>query len=88
MRIHYFQHVPFEGPGSIEPWVRANAHHLTATRFYENDPLPDVDHLDWLIVLGGPMGTYEGIPLICCPGRSILHGVRGVAIKPLWLAST
>jgi GMP synthase (glutamine-hydrolysing) len=32
---------------------------LTATRFYENDPLPDVGHLDWLIVLGGPMGTYD-----------------------------
>lgn len=59
MRIHYFQHVPFEGPGSIEPWVRANDHHLTVSRFYENDPLPDVDHLDWLIVLGGPMGTYD-----------------------------
>lgn len=59
MRIHYFQHVPFEGLGSIEQWGRANAHHLTATRFYENDPLPDVDHLDWLIVMGGPMGAYD-----------------------------
>lgn len=59
MRIHYFQHVPFEGLGSIEPWGRTNCHHLTATKFYQNDPLPDVNNLDWLVVMGGPMGVYD-----------------------------
>ena len=23
MRAHFFQHVPFEGLGSIEPWLRS-----------------------------------------------------------------
>lgn len=59
MRIHYFQHVPFEGLGSIETWAGANRHPLTATRFYQSDPLPRIDDIDWLIVMGGPMGVYD-----------------------------
>ena len=34
MRIHFFQHVPFEGLGSIQGWAESNSHSLTATRFY------------------------------------------------------
>lgn len=60
LRIHYFQHVPFEGLGSIEDWARARGHTLTATRLFTDDPLPALDSFDWLIVMGGPMGVYEG----------------------------
>ena len=60
LRIHYFQHVPFEGLGSIEPWARAHGHTLSATRLFTDDPLPTLDSFDWLIVMGGPMGVYEG----------------------------
>lgn len=59
LRIHYLQHVPFEGLGYIETWVAANKHILTATKFYESCNLPDLDDIDWLIVLGGPMGVYD-----------------------------
>jgi len=59
MKIHYFQHVPFEGLGCIEDWVNANRFGLSATRFYENDPLPEVDRMDWLLVMGGPMGASD-----------------------------
>lgn len=46
MQIHYLQHVPFEGLGSIEQWIRARQYHLTATRLYHDDPLPRVDSID------------------------------------------
>lgn len=59
LRIHYFQHVPFEGLGFIETWAKDNNHLLTATKFYEDETLPNVSDFDWLIVMGGPMGVYD-----------------------------
>jgi len=29
------------------------------TRFYEAHQLPGIDDIDWLIVMGGPMGVYD-----------------------------
>jgi GMP synthase (glutamine-hydrolysing) len=59
MKIHYLQHVPFEGLASIEPWAKSKGHSLSATRFYNNEPLPNVEDIDWLIIMGGPMNIYE-----------------------------
>lgn len=59
MRIHYLQHVPFEGLASIEQWATTKDYILSATKFYNGDTLPSVDHLDWVIVMGGPMNIYE-----------------------------
>ena len=60
MRSHIFQHVPFEGPGSIEPWLRAAGHHVTRTPFYtDGTTLPDVPDIDLLIVMGGPMSVND-----------------------------
>jgi GMP synthase - Glutamine amidotransferase domain len=60
MRIHYFQHVPFEGLGNIEEWINAKGYPLSSTRFYEDNVLlPKLDDIDWLIIMGGPMGAYE-----------------------------
>ena len=59
LRIHYFQHVAFEGLGIIEGWVKKNNHKLSSTKFYQDEKLPEIDHIDWLIVMGGPMGVYD-----------------------------
>ncbi|BAY99939.1 glutamine amidotransferase, class I [Tolypothrix tenuis PCC 7101] len=59
MRIHYLQHVPFEGLASIAQWATQQGHIISATQFYNGDNLPSVDDLDWLIVMGGPMNIYE-----------------------------
>ena len=59
MRLHYLQHVPFEGLGTIESWAEANGYQITVTRLFDQDPLPMVDDFDWLIVMGGPMNIYE-----------------------------
>ncbi|MEA1908732.1 MAG: type 1 glutamine amidotransferase [Euryarchaeota archaeon] len=59
MRIHYLQHVPFEGLGNIENWALAKGHQISDTQLYNNDPLPKPEEFDWLIVMGGPMNIYE-----------------------------
>lgn len=59
MRLHWLQHVPFEGLGCIEDWAEAREFEITCTRFHKNEPLPEVDALDWLVVMGGPMGIFD-----------------------------
>ncbi len=59
MKIHYLQHVPFEGLGSMELHLRAQGHSLSSTHLYRDSILPDPGDIDWLIVLGGPMGVYD-----------------------------
>lgn len=59
MKIHYLQHVPFEGLGSIEDWVRREGHTLSATRLHRGERLPPAPNPDLLLVLGGPMNIYE-----------------------------
>lgn len=61
MRLHCFQHVPFEGLGSIRSWAEASKHSIHTTRFYDGDPLPELDELDWLVIMGGPMGVSDEI---------------------------
>ena len=59
LRIHFFQHVPFEGIGCIDFWAQAKGHVLSSTKFYQNDVYPNVDNIDWLIVMGGPMSAND-----------------------------
>lgn len=59
LRIHYLQHVHFEGPGCIADWVAEKGHELTATRLYLNEDFPDIDAIDWLIIMGGPMSAND-----------------------------
>ena len=59
MKAHYLQHVPFEGLGSIEPWLQNGGYEITSTRFYESDKLPDVGEIDLLIIMGGPMSVND-----------------------------
>ena len=59
LRIHYLQHVPYEGTGCIEPWAMVRGHGLTATRLFAGEFLPPVEQFDWLIILGGPMNVDE-----------------------------
>jgi GMP synthase-like glutamine amidotransferase len=61
MRVHYLQHVPFEGIGAIGEWTRSRAHALSSTEMFRV-PLPDlppVNDLDFLVVMGGPMNIYQ-----------------------------
>jgi GMP synthase-like glutamine amidotransferase len=60
VKIHWFQHVPFEGLGALEGWLRARGHTLSCTRFYAGEAPPATSAgFDWLIVMGGPMNVYQ-----------------------------
>lgn len=59
MRVHVIQHVFFEGPGSIAAWLGRNGHTVTGTLCGENMALPDVDAVDMLILMGGPMSVHD-----------------------------
>ncbi len=59
MRIHYFQHMPYEGLGNIEHWIREKNFPLTSTKFYEELKLPNFNDFDWLIIMGGPMSVHD-----------------------------
>ena len=59
LKIHTFMHVPYEGLGCIEKWITLKKHSITYSKFYENYSLPELSEIDWLIVMGGPMGVYD-----------------------------
>lgn len=59
MRAHAFLHVKFEGLGVIEPWLLEKGYTLTFTRFYEEVVFPNVEEIDFLIVMGGPMSVND-----------------------------
>ncbi|MBN1322318.1 MAG: type 1 glutamine amidotransferase [Thermoleophilia bacterium] len=74
MRVHYVQHVPFEGVGAIADWIRLRGHVLSGTHIYEStaddsrpaaagchSSLPSLADLDFLVVMGGPMGVYDSV---------------------------
>ncbi len=59
MRVHVFQHAPFEGPGWIESSLRAAGHTVTATPLYAGGEPPAAEAVDMLVVMGGPMSVND-----------------------------
>ncbi len=59
MRIHVLQHVPFENEAWIGHWALEKKHSLTRTALYTYGELPALSEVDWLVVMGGPMGAYD-----------------------------
>jgi len=59
MKIDVFQHVPFEGPGTIAPFLEASGkHQIKIVHLYRGE-LPGAIDSDLLVVMGGPMGVYD-----------------------------
>lgn len=59
MRVHYVQHVPFEGLGSIEVWLQKEGCEISVSKLYESTYLPDGSDFDMLIIMGGPMSVND-----------------------------
>lgn len=59
MNVHILQHVPFEGLGSMEPWLLARGSRISYTRFFETCSLPDIATVDFVIAMGGPMSVND-----------------------------
>ena len=59
MKVHFLQHVPFEGLGSIEEWLSRQGARVTSTRFFQEEKLPEIQQLDFLIAGPGPMSVND-----------------------------
>ncbi len=58
-RVDVLMHVPFEGPGAIGDIAESRGAHLQTHHLYAGDPLPHVDAIENLVVMGGPMGALD-----------------------------
>lgn len=78
-QLHYFQHVPFENLGVIEDWARTHNFTISATRFYQDQSISMHANIDWLIVMGGPMGVYdhEAYPWLTVEKKAIAQAIEG-----------
>lgn len=62
MRAHFIQHDPLEDLAGIEPWLVSAGYDITNTRIFESDDsveLPNIDEIDLLILMGGPMSVND-----------------------------
>ncbi len=91
MNVHVLQHVPFEGIGSIEPWLLSHGAVIGRTRFFEKDwSLPDIESLDLLIAMGGPMSVNDEteLPWLDHEKQFIRAAIRqGVAVLGVCLGA-
>lgn len=78
MHVHCLTHVPFEGMGSITPWLAAAGHEIAYTRLYEQAPFPAPEQVDLLVVMGGPMSVHdeEAYPWLAAEKRFIREVVE------------
>lgn len=59
LNIHYYQHVNYEGLAVVQKWCDENGHNISRTNFKNDEPIPNPDFYDALIVLGGPMSVHD-----------------------------
>jgi len=68
MRIHCFQHVPFETPATIAEWAMLHNHSISYTYFFKKTWfLPSLTDFDALLIMGGFMNVNEEnfFPWLC-----------------------
>jgi GMP synthase-like glutamine amidotransferase len=90
MNVHILQHVPFEGIGSMWPWLRARGANVSSTCFFEPWTLPDVSSLDLIIALGGPMSVNDeaGLPWLVAEKQFIRAAIQqGVPVLGICLGA-
>lgn len=59
MRAHIFQHLAFEGPGTIQPWLKNAGFEITFTVFSEKVYFPGIKEIDFLVIMGGSMSVND-----------------------------
>ena len=59
LKIHCFQHNPIEDLGNIKDWAIKNGHLISYTKFYEEFQKPNLEDIDFLVILGGEMGVHD-----------------------------
>lgn len=78
LNIQIFQHVPFEGPATIEPYFISMGHRVRVTKLFAENSAEVLADTDALIIMGGPMGTSdeESFPWLVDEKRAILKAIE------------
>ncbi|RMG58503.1 MAG: type 1 glutamine amidotransferase [Deltaproteobacteria bacterium] len=90
MKVTVLQHVPFEGPGLIRKWASERGHNLEEVFLYEDSRLPEAMDLEFLVVMGGPMGAGDEDKYPFLRGEKSLIGEsaqRGIPILGICLGA-
>ena len=74
MTISIWQHVDFEGPSAIADWAMSKEHELEIIRADYDEPFVAKDGL---VVLGGPMSVYDGIPFLSSEKAALKSYING-----------
>lgn len=59
METYIFQHVAFEGPGAILPYLESKGYQVHLVKLYAGDPVPSSLDVDFAVLMGGPMSALE-----------------------------
>lgn len=59
MVVDVLMHVPFEDAANIESWARLRGHSIRYCHLYAGQALPDIEDVEFLAVMGGPMNVYD-----------------------------
>ena len=43
----------------ISEWAKRGKHEITRTLLFNEESLPAIDMVDWIVIMGGPMNIYE-----------------------------
>lgn len=90
MKVHVLQHVPFEGLGCIDSWLRERGAEIGCTRFFESADLPDPAGLDLVVAMGGPMSVNDedSLPWLVEEKRFLREAIRcGVPVLGVCLGA-
>jgi GMP synthase-like glutamine amidotransferase len=90
MRAHYLQHVPFEGLGCIRGWLDASGFEITCTRLFESPVFPEIEAIDLLVIMGGPMSVNDegGCPWLVEEKRFVHRAVEsGIPVLGICLGA-
>ena len=90
MRVAILQHVPFEGPAGIAPWLEARGARLQTTRLWAGDEPPAPESVDMVVAMGGPMSVNDEreLPWLVGEKRCVAAAVRrGVPVLGMCLGA-
>ena len=59
MQWFSLMHVPFEDAANLGVWAAERGHTVQPVHLYAGQPLPPINQVDGVFVMGGPMNIYE-----------------------------
>ena len=59
MNVHCFEHDSLDGPGLVADWARERGHAFTRTGLHTDAPLPALEAVGLLVIMGGPMSVHQ-----------------------------